>query len=185
MAIRTRISTDDRIHQGDIFHNVEMVEDFYEDGKEIFLEKINYPYVICLTQDCDLLTDHRDKTNRPNENRNCKLLQLIVVPLFNFEKFKAGEHWGSIFDIGESVKPNKSNGKAIMNNETPRYHYLEFSPESNLPPMIADFKHFFTISTKYLYTRLDKRVCMISELYRERISQRFSNYLSRIGLPDD
>src|SRR5574344_1462118 len=152
MPIKTKVTDGGRIFQGDIFQNIDMVENYYEENEELVLKKINFPYVICLTQDCDLLSDYRDKTEKPNENRNCKLLQIIIAPLFNFEKFKSGEHWGKIFDACSPIKPNKSNGQAIMKNETPRYHYLEFAEYSHLPPMIADFKHFFTISTEYLYT---------------------------------
>lgn len=181
---QTKISNKDRIYQGYIFHNIDVIENFHEEGKELLLQKINFPYVICLTQDCDLSSDYLDKINRPKENRNCRILHLIVAPLFNFEKFKNGEHWGDIFDVGDAVKENKSTGKSIMNNETPRYHYLNFDDKLELPPMIVDFKHFFTLSSNYLYSKLDNRICTVSELFRERISQRFTNYLSRIGLPD-
>ena len=48
-----------RIMQGDIFHNVEVIEDVVvkPDGA-IQLKKITFPLVICLNQDCDLHTDY-------------------------------------------------------------------------------------------------------------------------------
>jgi len=95
-----------------------------------------------------------------------------------------GSHWGTLFDTGKKFKNDGTEIGKIKNNDDPRYHYLHFDPESDLPDMIIDFKHFFTVSTDYLYQNKVKRVRAIDELYREKISQRFAYYISRIGLPD-
>ena len=71
-----------------------------------------------------------------------------------------------------------------MNNEDPRFHFLHFEDGFKLPDMVVDFKHFYTINTDYLYQNIDKRVCSLSELYREKLSQRYAYFLSRIGLPE-
>ena len=75
-------------------------------------------------------------------------------------------------------------GKKIMNNEDPRFHFLHFEDGFELPDMVIDFKHFYTVSTEYLYRNINNRVCSLSELYREKISQRFAYFISRIGLPE-
>ena len=84
----------------------------------------------------------------------------------------------------------KSNGKITTNwnkliqNETPRYHYLKFPNEVPIVPSIIDFKHYFSLNLEYLYEiKNESFLCRISELYREDISQRFASFLSRIGLP--
>lgn len=174
----------DRISQGDIFQDITVIENVKVNGAEMELKTITFPYVICLNQDCDLNSDKREKDNNPNGNRNCRLLHLIVAPLFVFASFVEGNHWGDIFDPEPAINMKRTVGKKITNNEDPRYHYLHFNSESKMPDMVIDFKHFFTISTEQLYDNLDKRVCSVEELYREKICQRFAFFQSRIGLPD-
>ena len=173
-----------RISQCDLFQDISIIENVKLVGNEMELKTITFPYLICLNQDCDLASDARDKENNNLTNKNCRLLHLIVAPVFNFVSFLEGTHWGEIFDASISINKNKTEGKKIINNEDPRYHYLHFNEESKLPDMIIDFKHFFTISTDMLYGNIDKRVCSIGELYREKICQRFAFFQSRIGLPD-
>lgn len=79
--------------------------------------------MICLNQDCDLNSDERDKL-KENSNKDCRLLHLIVAPLFNFDVFKDGQHWGDIFQTGQKYNPNRTDGKKIMNNEDPRFHFF-------------------------------------------------------------
>ena len=174
----------DRISQCDIFQDVTVIEDIKLEGTEMEIKRITFPYVICLNQDCDLNSDKRDKDNNPSGNKNCRLLHLIVAPLFVFDSFIEGTHWGEIFNPVPAINVKKTEGKKIMNNEDPRYHFLHFNVESKLPDMVIDFKHFFTISTEQMYNNLTSRVCSIEELYREKICQRFAFFQSRIGLPD-
>ena len=70
-----------------------------------------------------------------------------------------------------------------MDNEIPRYHYLKF-PDLDMPELIIDFKHFFTINKNVLYKQIKKRLCSLDDLFKEKINQRFSYYVSRIGLPE-
>lgn len=174
----------DRISQCDIFQDISVVENVRIVGAEVELKTITFPYVICLNQDCDLNSDNRDKAINPDGNKNCRLLHLIVAPLFVFDSFIEGTHWGDLFDPTPAINIKKTEGKKIMNNEDHRYHFLHFDKESKLPEMVIDFKHFFTISTEQLYNSLDHRVCSVDELYREKICQRFAFFQSRIGLPD-
>jgi len=175
---------DDRISQCDIFQDVEIVEGLKLNGAIMELRTITFPYIICLNQDCDLLSDVRDKTSSKSTNKNCRLLHLAVAPLFNADSFKEGTHWGELFDVSDSVTEKSTQWRKIVNNEDPRYHFLRFNNESHLPDMVIDFKHFFTISTDLLYEKLPQRICSMDVLYREKICQRFAFFQSRIGLPD-
>lgn len=173
-----------RISQSDIFHDVDVVEYIEEKSDGVVIHYLHLPLVMVLNQDCDLSSDNRDKQNA-NSNKDSRLLHIIVAPLFNFDEFKQGKHWNNIFDIGVAYRPDKTPAKKIMQNEDPRYHYLHFEEEfKKLPNLIVDFKHFFTVSSGYMYANLDKRVCTLDDLYREKVSQRFAYYISRIGLPD-
>ena len=58
------------------------------------------------------------------------------------------------------------------------------SKHINVVPSVIDFKHYFSVNVKYLQKVKRKQfVCMVGDLYREDISQRFASFLSRIGLP--
>lgn len=173
-----------RISQCDIFHDIDVVEYVEEKAEGVEIHYLHLPLVIVLNQDCDLNSDDRDK-HLENSNKDCRLLHIIVAPLFNYDDFVQGSHWAGIFDVGDSYKSNKTPGKKLLKNEDQRFHYLEFENEfTSLPNLVIDFKHFFTVSTEYLYNNLDKRVCTLGDLYREKVSQRFAYFISRIGLPD-
>lgn len=183
ISARTKQTKGSRINQCDIFHDIDIVECITEGTEGVSVSCIRFPLMICLNQDCDLNSDERDKL-KEDSNKDCRLLHLIVAPLFNFDEFKDGQHWGDIFQTGQKYNPNKTDGKKIMNNEDPRFHFLHFEDGFELPDMVIDFKHFYTVSTEYLYRNINNRVCSLSELYREKISQRFAYFISRIGLPE-
>ena len=167
-----------RIMQGDIFHDIDVIEDvIVKDDGSIQLKVITFPLVICLNQDCDLHTDYIHRA----DNKSGSLLHLIVAPLFETSSFREGKNWGELMNVGEHINSNML--RIIKNNNDPRYHYVVF-PEIDMPELIIDFKYFFTINRDYLYNRLDHKVCSVDDLFRELISQRFCDYLSRIGLPE-
>ena len=170
----------ERVSQGDIFQDIEVLEDIEIEKSVIRVQKILFPFVVCLNQECDLETDF--KTNKEMLSTN-NLLHLAVAPAFIFEQFLSGTHWGRVFESNNPQKRKDTTIRKITDNEIPRYHYLNF-PDSELPELIIDFKHFFSISKKVLYERLDRRLCSLEDLFKEKISQRFSYYISRIGLPE-
>lgn len=172
-----------RINQCDIFHDIDVIEYIEELKDGIRVNYIHFPLVMCLNQDCDLNSDSRDK-NKEGSNKNCRLLNLIVTPLFNIDSFSQGTHWGDLFQNCAPINLKKTQGAVIMNNDDPRYHFLHFEEGFRLPDLIIDFKHIYSVSTQYLYDHISNRLCSVSELYREKVSQRFAYYFSRIGLPD-
>jgi len=142
------------------------------------IKKICFPYSICLNQECDLESDFKSKSEKDS-----RLLHIAIAPVFLFEQFLAGNHWGTIFTNTNRSKRGDTKIDLIMKNEIPRFHYLRFI-DDDMPEFIIDFKHFFTIEREYLYSNLDQlRLCSIDDLFKEKISQRFSNFISRIGLP--
>src|SRR5690606_16030735 len=108
---------------------------------------------------------------------------VLVAPVYNFEHFIAGEHLSTL-DIA-AHRLNSKQKALLMKNQNPRYHYFEFERSSTIPNSVVDFKHYFSVSLLWLENKLAAScICGISPLYRELVSQRFSNYLSRIGLPE-
>lgn len=184
---RAHTNREGRICQGDIFRNIEYIEYAIEKHGQIEISKIVFPYICVLTQDCDLNSDYRVRWSRKDtKDEDKKLISVIVVPLYNAEHVFAGEHLSDIKMTMQKISKSSTTGKKIMDNEIPRYHYFEFSNDIRLVPLIADFKHYFTVNVEYLKkVKKSNFICKIGKLYREDFSQRFSWYLSRIGLPDN
>ncbi len=183
--VKVKIGKASRLAQGDIVKNVEYIEHVSESDGTIEVAKIVFPLSIVLTQDCDLAQDYKFRwSKQATSNEDKWLMSVIMAPLYNVEHVFTGDH---LSDIGMKMNPisrSKTPGKNLKNNETPRYHYLEFPPSSSIAPSVIDFKHYFTANVAHLKKHKSSNfVCQVGELYREDISQRFASYLSRIGLP--
>lgn len=177
------------IKQCDIFRDIEFLEYVKEEGDSIEVSKIVFPLAMVLTQACDLQQDHSARKKIEMENRGNQdkyLISVIVAPIYNFEEFRMGTHLEQLgLMMDQKGGRNKTPCKNIIMNENKRYHYLNFAQDVELVESVIDFKHYFTVTVNYLNSiREEKYVCSIESLYRELILQRFSNFLSRIGLPD-
>lgn len=184
--IRIRRQRVGRICQGDIFRDVAYIEYVLEKHGIIEVSKINFPLVIVLTQDCDLAQDFRVRSGRPKPSMQDKwLLSVLVAPLYNVEHVYAGQHLSELNLKMQKIDKKATAGNRLRQNDTPRYHFLQFPVDLPLVDSVIDFKHYFSVNVEQL--RQIKRthfVCRVSELYREDIAQRFAAYLSRIGLPE-
>ncbi len=181
--------TDDRICQGDIYKEISHIEYALEVNGIVEISTIIFPLIIVLSQDCDLQQDHKFRYEDPKPPTQDKyLLSALVAPLYNVEHFYNGEH---LSELGLTMtqfekRRDKISNKNLKNNEIPRYHYLEFPDDVPIVPSVIDFKHYFSVNIQYLNkVKPVNFVCKVSELYREAISLRFANFLSRIGLPDE
>jgi len=174
-----------RVSQGDVFKDVDHIEYYIEEKGQIELSKIIFPYVYVLTQDCDLAQDFTFRSQKQKTDDKI-LFSALVAPIYNYEFVIEGTHLSELNLDMRIFKGNSSSAiNDLKNNNNPRYHYLDFGKDSILPPSIIDFKHYFSVNIMYLESiRKSNRVFKVKELYREDVSQRFSSYLSRIGLPD-
>ena len=187
------VSTDKiiRIQQGDIISDVEYIE--YADVEDgvVKISKIRFPHVIVLSQECDLTWDYesrdRQRKNQQEGNQDKFLFTVIVAPLYNYQQFLNGEH---LSELGLTMRKlpsqkKKTENKYLRNNEIPRYHFLDFPNDVSIVDSVVDFKHYFTVNITRLEVHKETHfVCSLPTLFRERIAQRFANYLTRIGLPD-
>lgn len=186
---KTYVESKSVINQCDIFRDIEYIEYVKEDENTIEVSKIIFPHVIILTQACDLQQDYNarkkwEETQQGNQDKF--LISVIVAPIYNFEDFRQGKH---LEQLGLMMEPkgrrNKSLCDNIIKNENKRYHYLKFDDDVEIVESVIDFKHYFTVNVNYLNgIYKEKYVYSVDCLYRELISQRFSNFLARIGLPD-
>ena len=179
---------DRRIHQCDIFRNVPFYESYSEKDGGFELSVLEFPFAIVLTQECDLEQNVKERTTCSDADATIKkydkfLVSLLCAPLYNAEHLFSGDHL-SVLNI--SAERKSSDQKSyIKSNREPRYHYIEFNGGIEIVPSVIDFKHYFSLSLLYLESNMKKRICSIKPIFRELISQRFSNYLSRIGLPEN
>lgn len=182
-TLRVNTNQSERICQGDIFRNIEFIEYIHEEEGDIEISKIKFPFVVVLTQDCDLSQDFSIDSDK---NGDKKLISVLVAPLYNFDKFKLGEHLKKIgLTMQNFQNDSQTKLNTLLNNDSPRYHFFKFPEEIELVNSVVDFKHYFSINVKKLAGLKESNfVCRLSELYREDLSCRFSNFLSRIGLPD-
>ena len=181
---RTRLR---RTSQGDVLRDIECIEYVAEENGVIEVSKIVFPLVVVLTQDCELEQDarYRGTQEPPPSNQDKKLFSVLVAPLYNAEHVFEGQHLAELKLNMSTINRRRTEGKTLMQNERPRYHYLDFPAEIPIVPSIIDFKHFFSVSITYLDRMRSKNfVCRLSELFREDLSQRFAAYLARIALPD-
>jgi len=190
--IKTKKTYQPKIKQGDILKDIEFIESIKEKDGNLEIRKINFPLVIVLSQDCDLNQDHEFRYGmyKEKDNHDKYLLSVLVAPLYNIDHFTEGNHLELLSRKAQKIRKFKKKKqpttqyKNLTDNEIPRYHYLEFSMDVPIVPSVVDFKHYFTINVEYLKkNKKQKFICSVSELYRERISQRFSYFLGRIGLP--
>ncbi|MFC1600347.1 hypothetical protein ACFL3T_04935 [Patescibacteria group bacterium] len=190
MAKHVKVNTTliDRISQGDIIKDVEFIEYAIESEGNIEISKIKFPLVIVLTQDCDLNQDHRFRnSDPPKATQDKQLMSVLVAPIYNVEHFYDGTHLEKI-DLKMAPfekRPSKTKNKLFITNKIPRFHYLKFPDSIPIVESVIDFKHYFSVNVKNIeILKKTNFAGKVSELFREDISQRFSSFLARIGLPE-
>ena len=171
----------DRVRQGDILKDLPFVI-VDEASGDVF--QIQYPYAIVLSQDCDLeqYTNSRRKLDGAKKN-NQFLPNIILTPAFPSELLREGTHLKNMFNIVQD-RISSAPFSRVQSNQDERYHSLPQCIDLQIPALIADFKLYFTLSYDVLELKCrDKYHAGINPIYREHLSQRFANYLNRIGLP--
>ncbi|WP_428488288.1 hypothetical protein [Rhodopila sp.] len=165
------------IRQAEIMSNVaRQIYTFRDDNSAAVIE-IYYPYVIVLSQDCDLLRDYEERANRRSSAVNGILL---------YEARPAAE-------MKQIIPPGRDVWKAVIQNNHERYHYLEEIPSrsdqsaTGIPDLIVDFRRFFTLSPQEIYRQIEmasmKRRCMLLPPYKEHLQTRAAFYFQRVTLP--
>lgn len=174
-----------RAVQGDILRDIKFIDwDISgSDPNDITLNEIDLPYVVILSQDCDLENDFKNRNMENPEKHDAYLKSILVCPAYLMENLKDGVHLKS-FGL-KMEKKGGDNWKKIKKNLDPRYHYLMGDARYQIPDLIIDFKHYYTLPVKFLYGIYSTHyIASLEELFRESLCQRFSFYLSRIGLPN-
>jgi len=175
VSIYTIEEISNELRQGEILTGV--VQYIYDPTKEGF-DIIERPYVVILTQDCDLLWDFEARTK--GEDRD-----LIGVLLYEAEPAR---------NVRTTIG-GRDIWKRIIQNKDERYHLLEEVPSQfdahneGLPALVIDFKRYFTLEPDEVYRQCltgngAKRRCRVETPYREHLQTRAASYLQRVTLPE-
>lgn len=172
-----------RLCQGDILSDITLFEPTIAEGAEVGAVERLFPFVVVLTQDCDLQQD-ADARNAADKKDDDKYLQSVLLcPAYQSERMRKGEHLQGLGLVMQSF--NSAAWSMLKKNNNARYHYLEEEAAQQLPDLVLDFKQYFTAPREFFCQRYKSNyVTSLGPLFRELLSQRFANYLSRIGLPE-
>ena len=177
----------ERFHQGDILRNIEVVESVYaqdeEANRELRLQKKELEYAIIITQECDLEQDIKFRLNQNRKTDDKFIHSILLIPAYPAARVKGGTHIEKV--VMQSFGSDQWN--LVKHNRDYRYHYFTGLLDYQVPELVADFKHYFTIPRETIYNHyrnVKQYVASLSELFRENLSIRFAQYLARIGLPE-
>lgn len=162
------------VEQGDIFSNIEM-EEYKRGQQEVENNKIIWNKVLVASQSCDL---HREQENKDNFY---EILSVLVIPIFRLTDFQSGTHLLGIGKEKEEVSKRGLERIALEN----RYQILRLTDDEKLrlkmEDSILDYRYYFTVPINKL-KRENYEFSLVS-IYADKITQSFTNYISRIPLP--
>lgn len=181
---RYRLHDCERLFQGDILQDFVYPERVEVIKTKIRVKKRYLPYFVVLTQDCDLEQDYKSRTF-PRKTQDAYLQSILVCPAYQAQKLRNGNHLEDL-DLKMQYQ-NSDKWSDIKDDKNPRYQYLPEVQNENyhVPELTIDFKHYYCIPHDLIYEDFQKHyLASINELFRESLSQRFAQYISRIGLPE-
>jgi hypothetical protein len=161
-----------------------------------------HPYVLVLSQDCDLDWDYRARSPLPGA---VTVAEERKIPAILLCEVIAAANLRARPDINSSL------WNTVKQNKNERYQFLEQVPAGQdavrlgLPELALDFKRYFTIPAEQLYYQLryqrlhrsfdveveEPRIvkayrrCCVTSPYAEHLASRFAYFQSRIALPAD
>lgn len=173
----------ERFCQGDILRDISIVQWAERIGDRLSVQERVLPYSVILTQDCDLEQDYNNRLSENSKNADKYIHSVLLSPAYPAAAVKSGTHLQELQLSMETI--NSERWRAIKQNNNYRYHFLFGHQDFQIPDLVIDFKHYFTVPRDVLYTEIFRSsyLASVSELFRESLSIRFAQYLSRIGLP--
>lgn len=184
-------SVDKALRQGEILSNViEYCPSLDSlDSEQVEFRPVVHKYVIVASQDCDLNWDYKagnylEEDIVPQEQLGPKNISSVLL----CELHSAAE-------IKSQDGVNSAIWKRIKVNKDERYQFLEGIAEMKnsaleaLPETCIDFKRFISMRPSLLYKQIHLGSCRrkgcLKSPYLEHFSHRFTNYLSRVALPEE
>jgi|GEM_PF-177769 len=173
-----------RVCQGDILRDIDVIDSYTKDASgELEYDELTLPYIVVMTQDCDLDKDFKNRSEDKPEKHDKFLRTILVCPAYIASEFRDGNH---LEDLKLKMeKWDTKRFKQIKEQNNARYHFLDADQKLQVPELVIDFKHYYAIPRDTIDRMYPEHYLVtVNQLFREYLSQRFSNYLSRIGLPE-
>lgn len=167
------------LRQGEILREVVQYSPISLAGPEgVQVNAISHPFCVILSQECDLEWDFSARKEGGNVTKKLPNVLLCSADDVQYVRKPQGEMNSSIF------------GK-VKNNKDERYQFLEAYSrtvdglEVEFPPLVLDFKQYFTVPTEILYEQFgtSRGRLGLATPYAEHLSTRFAYFLSRVALP--
>lgn len=162
-------SIEDVIRQG---------EDSIDQGERLPVVRVDHPYSVVVSQDCDLEWDYRARRQKAPPHK--LLSHVLLCGLFTRDeiRYRPGMNPG-VFD-------------RLCTNQDERYQWFESaligdSGTESLPELVADFKAVFSLPVEVAYeltsSGLAVRRAIIAPPYLYHFTHRLFSYLGRIAVP--
>jgi len=173
-----------RLEQGDVLRDVSLVLWAEKVGTDLVVDERALSYCVVLSQECDLEHDFNSRADTTRKDHDKYLQSILLCPAYPAPSFKDGTHLAQL-DL-TMQRHNSEQWKRLKQNQMARYHFLGGDPDRQMPEVVVDFKHYFTVPREVLYREeFQSRYLLTMEIvYRDHLSGRFAHYLSRIGLPE-
>ncbi len=180
------------LRQGEIFSNVlQLIPNPGTSVAAPAFAPVYHSYAILLSQDCDLASDDLTRQQLEDSSLNSEQIGKKRKKLLKQALFcEMALSEGSIAAFADGGSKD-----TLKKNDDFRYHILQAvtkeadSNAEGIPSLIVNFKQLFTVPMEDLLIRIasqeTRRRCCMNSHYFEHVSNRFTYYIGRIGLPQN
>ncbi len=172
------------LRQGEIIENLFELRPRVLEGEIIDVKqntklvKIDHPYAIVASQDCDLEWDYKARQGQAEDDK--LLMHVLFCDLFT---------QGEIYLRGRLKSDLR---RRVRKNQDERYHRLNEAPIHEtgqaLPELYADFKATFSLPVEFVYRLISSsqaaRRGFLPHPYLQDFTHRLYNFLGRVALPE-
>lgn len=182
--------TEDIICQGDIFKDVRYNYIESEEDDAVNIIEYEFPLAVIISQACDTISMDRIVTNK-NGKPTKFMPSILMCPIYEKGIIKSGVHIEEAFSVNDflMIKENtfQSDDYSVAKRDFHyRYHVLKVLIDDKvvIENAVVDFKHYFTVPMSYLINHKEDRIMQLEDVFSEQLTLKFSNYLSRVAIPD-
>jgi hypothetical protein len=173
------------LRQGEILTGViqykPVIDELSQQAEELSFEAVSHPYVIVVTQDCDLDWDYKNRNSQ--DTQPSKSLNSVILCEIDTAQV--------IRDTADNM--NTKEWGLVKNHRHERFYFFEKIPaeyeveQEGLPELTADFKRVFGMDSSTLYRQIEigivKRRTVLVSPYLEHFSRRYYYFHGRVALP--
>ena len=188
MTARYRPANPGIIEQTAILRDVSLPEVHAAEGEQATASLTPFPWLVVLTQDCDLELDRLARAGQPAAegkppvSKDKVLRSILLCPAFLQDHVTAGTY------VAGAKEWRGTELNMLVNNRHERFHVLPADSSLVAGSLAVDFKLILAVHPAYLerwvISHPYSAVCVLVSPYKERLMQRFVNYFGRIAEPD-